>query len=505
MKHFLYGFLTLLIIASQPVHALTSTPSANPATNPVEVGEQMSAPVAEPVDSTESKLPATERIMDPEAGAAPSDMMIAPPIEQVQPETVLGQDHSYTVTFRGNGEAVVTMRIVFSNLNNEPMSELKLKIPKVSPQNVMAYQLQREPQCLRYKAYPMIPDSRQVVTMEQPQCEEYGAVNYFDYWYGKTTYYKSDAMMNGNEVTIGLPMPVMTNESGSILLQYNAVGYTKKNWAGGYAFDFETATVNDKIRNLQIGINTDSDLVLKGSQGQVNYSLDAAAPAMMKMDARAGGLVNSQMDNLYQNIGYGTVNKNATNLQPNDSYSVPGAYGKNWVQIYASEILITILVLVVLIALMVMLSVFLWKRYGKNVKGNSRTILTVIGVGFGTALVLSGFTGALMFVTFLLNRLYWYDVTGVIMLGLFVISAGIFLFLFISPALVMGVKRGVWAGVGTAAATIVWMKIFFLIMVTIVIVAKLISSEPSSPVYPLMKGVTMDSVQSAPVVMPMQK
>ena len=44
-----------------------------------------------------------------------------------------GQDQSYSVTFRGNGEAVVTARVVFVNDSGAPLSSLRLRTPKIDP------------------------------------------------------------------------------------------------------------------------------------------------------------------------------------------------------------------------------------------------------------------------------------------------------------------------------------------------------------------------------------
>ena len=53
----------------------------------------------------------------------------------------LGQDHKYSVVFRGNGEAVVSVKIIFTNKSESNLNEIRLRIPKVEPKEVSVYQI----------------------------------------------------------------------------------------------------------------------------------------------------------------------------------------------------------------------------------------------------------------------------------------------------------------------------------------------------------------------------
>jgi hypothetical protein len=46
-----------------------------------------------------------------------------------QSPSFLGQDQKYSVVLRGNGEAVVTMRAVVTNLSENEMSTVELRLP----------------------------------------------------------------------------------------------------------------------------------------------------------------------------------------------------------------------------------------------------------------------------------------------------------------------------------------------------------------------------------------
>src|SRR3990172_5741276 len=81
-----------------------------------------------------------------------SSQMIAPDFVPLYPggePGFLGQDHAYTVVFRGNGEAVVSARVVLTNKGEEPLSEISLRVPFVEPKDVFVYQVIREKRCAR--------------------------------------------------------------------------------------------------------------------------------------------------------------------------------------------------------------------------------------------------------------------------------------------------------------------------------------------------------------------
>src|SRR3990167_7697476 len=64
------------------------------------------------------------------------------------PPQVLGQDHAYSVTFRGNGEAVVSAKVVFTNLTDTPLSSISLRVPKVDAKDIIVFQVLRDKTCI---------------------------------------------------------------------------------------------------------------------------------------------------------------------------------------------------------------------------------------------------------------------------------------------------------------------------------------------------------------------
>ncbi|MEO0075854.1 MAG: hypothetical protein ABIK31_07140 [candidate division WOR-3 bacterium] len=54
-------------------------------------------------------------------------------IASTQGELFFGQNHSYTVIFRGNGEAIVYAKIAITNPDEKQLTEFSFEVPKVSP------------------------------------------------------------------------------------------------------------------------------------------------------------------------------------------------------------------------------------------------------------------------------------------------------------------------------------------------------------------------------------
>ncbi|HSW97468.1 MAG TPA: hypothetical protein VLF89_06605, partial [Candidatus Saccharimonadales bacterium] len=68
-------------------------------------------------------------------------LMPLPPVNNTN-QTLFGENQYYTVTFRGNGEAIVTMKAIITNNNTTPLSSITLHLPSnITPKNVIGYQV----------------------------------------------------------------------------------------------------------------------------------------------------------------------------------------------------------------------------------------------------------------------------------------------------------------------------------------------------------------------------
>ncbi len=459
---------------------------------------------------------------------------------QQQTSGILGEDHKYTVTFRGNGEAVVSAHIAFVNNTDSTMSAILLRVPRVTPQDIFSYQIIKEPICLRYETYPprlptiyplevpsgmpeRMPDNNLLYTpntIVNPHCAEYQEPNYFDYWSGSSSYQKATVITQTDTLKIELPKPVKANASGSIVLYYRASGYSRHGMFGSYNFEFETLKVEDRIRSLQVGINTDSDLYLRDAQSNVNYQMtDATSPiAGMKAQATSEAMRSTELDSLVQQIGYGSIVKSASDLQPLDSYTVKGTYASSRLGLYSREILIgTFILLIAVLVVIVIIKSIVRKLRSKHIEGslphlntgfNFSSFWQIAGLSFLSSLLTAGYTLFIMFVVSSIRLFINYDFEYIVILGLVIISFALYSFIIFTPSLYMGVKKGIWYGITTFAATIFWLIFYFIILVGILFVFKLQQNYPiyyKGGVTPLMQNAGAVSIESAPLKEPLMK
>lgn len=415
-------------------------------------------------------------ISKPVYGAAPADSAVKPAAgiraEQMMPvypgidtfNAFFGQDHAYSVTFRGNGQAVVFLRVLFANNGDTPLKELTLRFPKVEPEGVLAYQVLRDKTCLRFDY-----SKPTVAPTYQYPCLEYGEPNYADYYTGTNTYKKAKTSFATDTLTIELPDALAAQKYGNVFVYFRAFGFAKKDVFGAYDYTFETLKVDDTIRALRVGISPDSDLFMKGAQGNVDYFKESAPVFESSKTMSVGASFrNATVDTAINNIGYGTVNKNASNLMPLDSYKVKGSYADSRLKLYAGSVLVWLAVTVVVLAAV---SFGVWRL----VRAVTKKSVPPAYLGGGTSTVgvnlalaaLTGFISAtlitvLVFMAYFFTRLAdsWsysggaMSVLPVFALLLFVGLIGLFL---IFPCIVVGVKRGMWWGLATFVFTLVWL------------------------------------------------
>jgi len=378
---------------------------------------------------------------------------------------ILGQSHFYTVTFRGNGEAVVSLKIIFSNLGEEkPITNIDLRVPRVEPKDLIVFQVIGK-------------------SADNPE-----------YYYGANQYEKAKFEFKGDTISITLPQPVGYNSSGSISLNYRATGYTTKNLFGAYKYNFETLKIDDKINSLQIGINTDSDLYLRGAKGKVEYRLTEGLSAM-KAASPDTSFQNNQLDQYYQQIGYGQINKTASNLMPLESYTVTGSYADSQLALYGKELL-SLFVITVLLALAFIWGVKLFlkktnlKKTIPQLTSGFDPILLSFALSFVSSLAVIGYTIILFVIASFLTSFTYYSIAPLLMIIIMIISVGIYSVLTFLPALFVGIKKGTGWGVGTFVMTIFWLVFYSVI---IFFVASIFNSRNYPQQVPVMRSETIKS------------
>lgn len=422
--------------------------------------------------------------------------MIQKPQPVKELPTFMGQDHYYSITFRGNGEAIITLRAIFSNLKDEALSILSLRVPKVDPKDVSVYQVIREPKCISYRnpslpTLPPIDDKKYYIQQgsapsltlptipllnTEDLCVEYQQPDYYQYWDAQAKYKKADYHINGDTINITLPEKISINGSGSIMLYFRAIGYARKNLFGVYDFSFETLKVDDRIRNLQIGISTDSDLFLRGEQGKVDYRFDEGLASLKVAGLRGEAVRSQQLDSFYQQIGQGGIVKSANNLQPLDSYILKGSFAESRLSLYAKDIikwLIAIIFIVLILGLLTKFIIRKFKQAGNIVQ--DKKFQPSIGLNIGLAGGILGLSlvvsililGYSILVFFLQQFIYssYNEFTGLISIFLIIISTGVYGLLLLAPSILFGMKKGIRPAILLFALTIFWLFVYLLISI----------------------------------------
>lgn len=406
--------------------------------------------------------------------------MIAPmpPISDGM-DQLFGQNQWYTVVFRGNGEAVVNARVVVTNSDTKPMKTISLRVPRVVPQDAVAFQVIQERQCVQY--------SSKTGTELCIQYDDFDAYN----WYGPAKYQKAALEYSGDTLAITLSQPVQPNASGSILLYYRAFGYAKKDLVGGYRFTFETLQADQPVQELQVGISIDSDLILRGTKSEVNYRFEDSQMATKGVAELSAPVANTRMDAYVQQIGAGEVIKTASNLQAFESYTVRGSYADSRLKLYAKEIGIGIgmIILFAAIGYGIVRRIF----RAKQASHQSTNVLAVFGLSFISAIVAVGYSAVVMYIAQNISQLFGYQAQTGVTLLLLVISLGVYGLLLGAPALFMGMKRGLWYGLATAGMTVLWLILALLIYLILNVSGK------NPEIYPM--GV-MDSVKMETQIAP---
>lgn len=277
---------------------------------------------------------------------------------QAQTELFFGQNHFYTVIFRGNGEAIIYAKLAITNPDEKPLTEFSFEVPKASPTEIVMYQMKLPQECARYNYnYPTSP------------CLEYRdpgyAQQYYYYGYsnGQAEYQKIQYTKSGNLYRFTLPTPVEPYKSTAIIVAYAAKGYVDES-AGLYTFNFETLKVPSRIQEIRVVVDVDSDLLLKGKRATVNYnSLGIASERASAPQA----ISSRDLDKVVGSIGsYGPIVKEAKNLAPNESFIVKGEYATNWFRLYLGSIVLSFLIVAGIFVGVYFLAKFLKRRGGQD-------------------------------------------------------------------------------------------------------------------------------------------
>lgn len=275
-----------------------------------------------------------------------------------QNELLFGQNHFYTVIFRGNGEAITYAKIAITNSDEKPLTEFSFEMPKVSPSEIVMYQMKLPQECARYNY-----DDPARPCLEYRDPDYARRYYYYGYSNGQAGYQKIQYTKSGSLYRLTLPTQVEPYKSTAIIVAYAAKGYVTES-LGLYKFNFETLKVPSRIQEIRVAVDVDSDLFLKGKRSSVNYNTTGLGVNELAVPQSVS---SRDLDKVVGSIGsYGSLVKEAKNLAPNESFIVKGQYARSWFRLYLNSILLTVLILAAIFAGVYFLAKFLKRRGGQD-------------------------------------------------------------------------------------------------------------------------------------------
>lgn len=171
-------------------------------------------------------------------------------VASAQNELLFGQNHFYTVIFHDDGEAITYVKMAITNPTEKSLTEFSFEMPRVSPSEIVMYQMKLPQECVRYNYNdPARP------------CLEYRDPDY-RYSNRQAEYQKIQYTKSGNLYHLTLPTQVEPYKSTAIVVAYAAKGYVDES-LGLYKFDFETLKVPSRIQKIRVVVDVDGNLLMK--------------------------------------------------------------------------------------------------------------------------------------------------------------------------------------------------------------------------------------------------
>jgi|GEM_PF-2228440 len=445
-------------------------------------------------------LSAQEQVFPQATGYSPVTTNVEESSDLILPQDnfllpVFGEDHAYTVNYRGNGEAAVNMRVAFSNFGDSPLETVHLQGNENAPTDIAVFQIIKEKVCIEYDY-----SSKYNPNSGAQNCLKYGDPNYYEYWGNNNKYLRADVQVDGKNIVITLPEHILPGKSGSYVLFMRLPSATKKVFGGAYEYRFETLKVNSPIRSVAIGFLTDSEMIFKGAESQVYYHQGVPASMMESVIvSKRSTFESADFDNYVSQIGQGQLYKNTSDLAPNDSYTVSGLYGKSAVNLYLKEAL-SILGTIIGFFLLVIGVIFILgkRRKGSNTPkapfSHTKLIILALSASFVSGLAIGGYTILLVWLTKMIESMYFgYNLILILVISIF--SFGVYSLLIFGPTIFFWIKRGFKWGLLVFGVTVIWIVIMIAIIGGYIVLsnAKNNSSDQNTPI-PMMRGVPPENL-----------
>jgi hypothetical protein len=297
----------------------------------------------------------------------------------------------YDIELNGIGNAFVVGTVSLEALTQQPVNTITLEIPYTG---ITVYKL------VENGRYYLPPCQRCLCDVAGSNC----VCPPCDQVYQPSSFlnYTMQTLSDSTILTINLAYPVQNDTATTLYLIFSTKSVAQKTFQG-YQFDFKTVEdPNALIRSLSADVVVPQNMYLKGKPSfDIQYKPSELAAQALK-STNAESFVQSYP------IRYGGGQFTANNLQPGESFTISGLYGDNLVLLYAQEIGLAVVGVIVLAILVKYYLVnkmrgMFAKRESEERIGSKRSS----EFSFARA-ILTGFISSLIFIAvyYLLNIIF---------------------------------------------------------------------------------------------------
>lgn len=363
----------------------------------------------------------------------------------------------YSVTFDGEGDAVVTAKLVIDNISQYSVKKISLEIP----QQAIVYRVVLENYPSHYNGY-------------------YPYDVYPERTYSATALdFETERLSSSTIVNLDVNGYIEPEENASIVLIYKVSDYAEKDFLGNFSFDFQT--IIDKqaalIQSVRVAVNVQEGFTVKGGQAKVDYRKDYFAPEALGT-LQSVSVDSAAYQDFSQNISYvqGAIVKTAVNLDPFESFHVKGSFGENSLLLNLGELIGAVIAIIVVLLLFKFIALPKIKealgskskipkegkkKEEKGIKGGSITA-KLTASAFSALGIIAYWEIVFAFIPWLLNLIGYreYGLIVILLLFLGIAVSGILLFV---PAILSGKKEGFMSGLTVFIATVVFVLVFWII------------------------------------------
>ncbi len=375
-----------------------------------------------------------------------------------------GQSHFYSVLLRGNGEAIVYSKIVVTNSEEEPLREFSFEIPKVSPTEMVMYQMKLPKECVRYDYNsPGTP----CLEYQDPDYLRYQQYYYYDYGQreGQVEYKKVSLTKKGNAYQFEIPEEVGPFKSTAFVMAYAAKGYVTEK-RGLYKFQFETTKVSSRVKESRVVVDVDSDLYMKGQRSQIDY-FDFPAYEEAGMGAGDTPISSRSLDRVVEEIGmYGQLIKEAKNLAPHETFLVNGEYAKSWLRLQLFSIARSLLaIFLIFFAIYYSVKFFNKRTKKEKEKTGDKSDWPITTVNLLVSLVSALSVFAVTIVIYMIERMgtFYFSYSYFFDIIFFIVIALLYILIIFMPPMVVSLKKGWRSFVVILMGEFFWMLVIFLL------------------------------------------